>query len=150
MFTFAKTVIEMLLKIPTARDRSARCNANAYKIAWNGYKLHIDTADCGVPINALLLSASMHDSRAEVLILDERRTGHKAVRRNGRRLLQCRTAGKVAQLGTRPANRSQSTPRPQKRVRTGRRDPLQRTSVAERSNARLENEFGARNVMVKV
>ncbi|WP_229509609.1 transposase, partial [Massilia sp. CCM 8734] len=37
-----------------------------YKTSWNGYKLHIDTADCGVPIAALLCSASMHDSRAAV------------------------------------------------------------------------------------
>jgi hypothetical protein len=28
------------------------------------YKLHIDTADCGVPVSALLSSASMHDSLA--------------------------------------------------------------------------------------
>jgi Transposase DDE domain len=31
-------------------------------VSWNGYKLHIDTADCGVPISVLLTSASTHDS----------------------------------------------------------------------------------------
>ena len=46
--------------------RSAMLKAQGYKISWNGYKLHLDTADCGVPIAALLSSASMHDSRAAV------------------------------------------------------------------------------------
>ena len=26
------------------------------------YKLHLDTADCGVPLNSILASASVHDS----------------------------------------------------------------------------------------
>lgn len=56
----------MLAEIPTACDRGAKCNAKGYKIAWNDYKLHIDTADCGVPISALLSSASVPDSRAAV------------------------------------------------------------------------------------
>ena len=54
----------MLEDIPTRCDRGTKCNAQGYKVSWNGYKLHLDTADCGVPIAALLSSASMHDSRA--------------------------------------------------------------------------------------
>lgn len=61
-----QTLVQMLEEIPTACDRGAKCNARGYKIAWNGYKLHLDTADCGVPISALLSSASVHDSRAAV------------------------------------------------------------------------------------
>lgn len=56
----------MLAEIPTACDRGTKCNAQGYKVSWNGYKLHIDTADCGVPVAALLSSASMHDSRAAI------------------------------------------------------------------------------------
>mgnify|MGYP001600592762 CR=1 FL=1 len=36
-----------------ACDRGTKCNAQGYKISWNGYKLHIDTADCGVVVSAL-------------------------------------------------------------------------------------------------
>lgn len=61
-----QTLAQMLEEIPTACDRGAKCNSKGYKIAWNGYKLHVDTADCGVPISALLTSASVHDSRAAV------------------------------------------------------------------------------------
>jgi hypothetical protein len=32
----------------------------------NGYKLHLDTADCGVAVSALLSSASLHDSQAAI------------------------------------------------------------------------------------
>jgi len=56
----------MLQEIPTACDRGTKCNAQGYKNSWTGYKLHLDTADCGVPISALLSSASMHDSLAAI------------------------------------------------------------------------------------
>ncbi len=56
-----QTLAQMLDEIPTACDRGTKCNAQGYKVSWNGYKLHLDTADCGVPIAALLSSASMHD-----------------------------------------------------------------------------------------
>jgi len=52
--------------MPTACDRGTKCNAQGYKSSWTGYKLHVDTADCGVPISALLSSASMHDSIAAI------------------------------------------------------------------------------------
>ena len=61
-----QSLAEMLKEIPTACDRGTKCNAQGYKVSWNGYKLHLDTADCGVPIAALLSSASMHDSRAAI------------------------------------------------------------------------------------
>ncbi|AWY01211.1 hypothetical protein A8139_15510 [Marinomonas primoryensis] len=57
---------EMLKDIPTDCRRGTKCNAQGYKHSWNGYKLHLDIADCGVPIAALLSSASMHDSRAAI------------------------------------------------------------------------------------
>ena len=56
-----QTLARMLEEIPTACGRGTKCNAQGDKISWNGYKLHLDTADCGVPVSALLSSASMHD-----------------------------------------------------------------------------------------
>jgi hypothetical protein len=61
-----QTPAEMLSEIPTACDRGAKRNAKGDKIAWRGYKLPLDTADCGVPVSALLSSASMHDSLAAI------------------------------------------------------------------------------------
>jgi len=61
-----QSLAQMIAELPRQCDRGSKCNAQGYKIAWNGYKLHLDTADCGVPISVLLSSASMHDSRAGV------------------------------------------------------------------------------------
>ncbi len=61
-----QTLVEMNAEIPRQCDLGSKCNAQGYKMSWNGYKLHIDTADCGVPISALLSSASLHDSRAAI------------------------------------------------------------------------------------
>ena len=61
-----QSLAQMLAEIPTRCDHGTKCNAQGYKMGWNGYKLHIDTADCGVPISVLLSSASMHGSRAAI------------------------------------------------------------------------------------
>ena len=61
-----QTCSQIIGEIPRHCDRGTQCNAQGYKLSWNGYKLHIDTADCGVAIAALLASASMHDSRAAI------------------------------------------------------------------------------------
>jgi Transposase DDE domain len=41
-------------------------NSKGYKVSWTGYKLHLDVADGGIPISAVLTSASTHDSQAAV------------------------------------------------------------------------------------
>lgn len=56
----------ILKALPTGCDRGTKCNAQGYKNSWSGSKLHIDTADGGVPVSALLTSASVHDSQAAV------------------------------------------------------------------------------------
>ena len=37
-----------------------------YKESWTGYKLHVDVADGGIPVGAILTSASTHDSQAAI------------------------------------------------------------------------------------
>lgn len=56
-----QTLAQMTADIPTDCDLGTKCNAQGYKVSWTGYKLHLETADCGVPVSALLSSASMHD-----------------------------------------------------------------------------------------
>ncbi len=58
-----QSLTEILAALPKACDRGSKCNAQGYKINWNGYKLHLDTADCGVVVSAVLTSASVHDSQ---------------------------------------------------------------------------------------
>lgn len=52
-----QSLTAILSALPKACDRGTKCDAQGYKNSWNGYKLHIDTADCGVPVSAILTSA---------------------------------------------------------------------------------------------
>ena len=56
----------MLPALPSAGDRGTKCSAQGYTMSWNGYKLHVDTADCGVVVSALLTSASVNDSQTAI------------------------------------------------------------------------------------
>jgi transposase len=57
---------DMLNDLPTACDVGAKKNSKGYKVSWIGYKLHIDVADGGIPICAVLTSASTHDSQVAI------------------------------------------------------------------------------------
>ena len=145
-----QTLAQMLEEIPTACDRGTKCNAQGYKVSWNGYKLHLDTADCGVPIAALLSSASMHDSRAAIplsLISAERVTNlydlmdaaycSNELREHSRRL------GHVPLIDHNRRRGEKIEFTPAEAVRYNER------TVAERSNARLKDEFGGSTIMVR-
>ncbi len=57
---------EMLVDLPSACDHGARKNAKGFLVSWRGYKLHLDTADCGVPASAIMTSASVHDNQVAI------------------------------------------------------------------------------------
>lgn len=145
-----QSLAQMLKDIPTACDRGTKCNAQGYKISWNGYKLHLDTADCGVPIAALLSSASMHDSRAAIplsLISAQRVTNLYDVMDAAYCSFElhehCRSLGHVPLIDHNPRKGEKEAFEPADAVRYNER------TVAERSNARLKDEFGARYVRVQ-
>ena len=56
----------MLDDLPKVCDRGTKKNARGVLETWRGYKLHVDTADCGIPLSAILTSASLHDSQAAI------------------------------------------------------------------------------------
>ena len=145
-----QTLAQMIKDIPTACDRGTKCNAQGYKLSWNGYKLHLDTADCGVPIAALLSSASMHDSRAAIplSLMSAQRVVNlydvmdaaycsSDLRDHSRRL------GHVPLIDHNPRKGRKIEFDPATAVRYNER------TVAERSNARLKDEFGGTIIMVK-
>lgn len=145
-----QSLAEMLADIPTACDRGTKCNAQGYKVSWNGYKLHLDTADCGVPISALLSSASMHDSRAAIplsLISAARVTNLYDVMDAAYCSLDLhehsRSLGHVPLIDHNPRGGEKEAFEPLDALRYNER------TVAERMNARLKDEFGGRHVMVQ-
>ena len=145
-----QTLAQMLVEIPTACDRGAKCNAKGYKTAWDGYKLHLDTADCGVPISVLLTSASVHDSRAAVplsLMSDDRVTSLYDVMDAAYCSIELqahsRSLGHVPLIDHNPRGGIKDEFEPADAIRYRER------TAAERSNARLKDEFGGRHVMVR-
>lgn len=141
---------QMVEETPTACDRGTKCNAQGYKVSWNGYKLHIDTADCGVPIAALLSSASMHDSRAAIplSLISASRVTHlydvmDAAYCSAELREHSRSLGHVPLIDHNPRGGEKKEFDPAEAVRYNER------TVAERSNARLKDEFGGNSIMVK-
>jgi hypothetical protein len=145
-----QSLARMLDEIPTVCDRGSKSNAQGYKISWNGYKLHLDTADCGVPVSALLSSASMHDVRAAVplsLISAQRVTNLYDVMDAAYCSFDlhehCRSLNHIPLIDHNPRGCLKEEFTPDEAIRYRER------TVAERMNARLKDEFGARHVMVR-
>jgi hypothetical protein len=61
-----QTLPQMLTDLPTACDVGTKRNAKGHTTSWTGYKLHADTADCDIPVSAILTSASVHDSQVAI------------------------------------------------------------------------------------
>jgi Transposase DDE domain/Transposase domain (DUF772) len=143
-------LVQMLSELPTACDRGTKCNAQGYKVSWNGYKLHLDTADCGVPISALLTSASVHDSQTAVPLATMTATRvtnlydlMDAAYCSAELQQHSRSLGHVPLIDHNPRGGEKEQFEPADAQRYKER------SQAERTNARLKDEFGARNVRVQ-
>ncbi len=52
--------------LPKACGHGARRNAEGFPVSWRGCRFHLDTADCGVPVSAVLTSAPVHDSQVAI------------------------------------------------------------------------------------
>jgi len=61
-----RTLAENLADLPTACDIAAKRDSKGRQSCWVGYKLHVDTTDAGVPVSAILTSASVHDSQVAI------------------------------------------------------------------------------------
>jgi hypothetical protein len=112
--------------------------------------LHLDTADCGIPVSALLTSASMHDSLAAIplsLMTAQRVTNcydlmdaaycSSMLREHSRGL------GHVPLIDHNPrrGEKIEFTPAEAQRYKE--------RSQAERTNARLKDDFGGRHIRVR-
>ena len=145
-----QTLEQMLFELDTACATGTKKNAQGYKISWKGYKLHLDTACCGVPISAVLTGANVHDSRVAIPL----------TRISAQRVDACyelmdaaycstvireeiQAAGRVPLIDHNPrkGEKREFAPHEAQRYKT--------RSGAERCNARLKDEFGARHVQVR-
>lgn len=56
----------MLAGLARHCDVGVKRNGQGFQESWTGYKLHIDSADGGIPISCLLTAASVHDSQVAI------------------------------------------------------------------------------------
>jgi hypothetical protein len=141
---------EAISELPVVCDRGTKKNAQGYKMSWNGYKLHLDTNDIGLPISALVTSASLHDSQAAIPLI--KRTSEKVTylydlmdaAYDAKRIDEVsRSYGHVPLIDKNGRGKEALPMAPHEEERYKIR------SSAERTNSRLKEDFGANNVMVK-
>ena len=155
---------DMLIDLPTACDVGAKKNSKGYKVSWTGYKLHIDVADGGIPICAVLTSASTHESQVAIPLTkmsSERVTNLYDVMDSAYDVPQIhdmsRQFGHIPLIDVHPrrdkALRDELTAENKRCQLVGHKTAEavrynERTTV-ERVNARLKDEFGGRVVRVR-
>ena len=141
---------DAIKELPTACDRGTKKNAKGYKESWNGYKLHLDTNDNGFPISALVSSASMHDSQAAIPLMKQ----------TSKKVTYCYDlmdaaydAGRIEevsrQLGHVPIIDRNSHGKETVPMAPHEAERYKIRTTAERTNARMKEDFGADNIMVK-
>ena len=158
------TLAEMLDDLPHACDVGTKRNAKGYKVSWNGYKLHIDAADGGIPLSCILTSASVNDCQVAIPLatmtaarvtnlydLMDAAYDAAEIRAHSESL------GHVPIIDVNPRN-SAALKRDLQQEAKARRTLGQvyakgvryrERSTVERVNGRLKDEFGARQVRVR-
>lgn len=141
---------EALKELPRVCDIGCKKNSQGYKQTWIGYKLHVDTSDCGLPVTAVLTSASLHDSQVAIPLM--KMTTERATylydlmdsAYDAQQIYETSRALGHVPIIDRNARRGKALPMtPAEAVRYNER------SAAERFNSRLKSEFGGETVMVR-
>jgi transposase len=158
------TIEEMLKDLPKACDKGAKKDSKGNIMYWNGYKLHLDIVDAGIPVSAVITSASLHDSQVAIplaalsskkiislydlmdsaydvpAIIDHSKSlGHvPLVDKNPRRNKELKEEIEAEAKARKTLNWQ-----PAECTRYNAR------STAERANARLKDEFGACKLRVR-
>jgi len=158
------TLEEMLKDLPTACDKGAKKDSKGNIMYWTGYKLHLDTIDGGIPVSALVTSASLNDSQAAIPLATI----------TGKRIINCYDLMDAAYDVPTIIEHSQSlghvplidkNPRRNKELKKAlvEENLARKTlnlvfpetlrynarSTAERANSRLKDEFGACKIRVR-
>lgn len=142
---------EMLADLPKGCDVGGKKNSKGNPEWWIGYKLHLDVDDNGIPLTALVTSASMHDSQAAIPL--ETITNYRVVS-----LYSVMDAAYNSDLIEKAVIAAGKVPIiDPKTPRGGEKIPLDpakkeryniRTSV-ERTNSTIKDDFGGRYIRVR-
>ena len=154
----------MLADLPRHCDVGTKQNAKGHKESWIGYKLHIDTADGGIPVSCVLTAASVHDSQVAIPLatitatrvtscydLMDSAYDAEAIKQHSRYLDHVpiidinprATPGLKQELADEAKRQLRVGHRPAEQVRYGER------STAERVNGGVKDNHGGRTVRVR-
>lgn len=145
-----QTAEEAIVLLSTVCNRGVKRNAKGYTETWNGFKLHIDVNDCGLPLSAVLTSASVHDSQVAIPLM--KLTSGKvdycydlmdAAYDASQLWEQSRELGHVPIIDRNPRRKEVVPMAPHEAERYNER------TASERCNSRLKEDFGGRSVMVR-
>ena len=145
-----ETLAQMLVALPRQCDRGTKCNAQGYKNSWNGYKLHLDIADGGIPVSVVLTSASVHDSQTAIPLATmtaQRVTSLYDVMDAAYCSAEIR--GHSAELGHVPLIDHNPRKGEKREFDAAEMARYKIRTQSERANARLKDEFGANNLFVR-
>jgi hypothetical protein len=160
----AMTLEEIFEDLPTACDKGGKKDSKGNRGYWIGYKLHLDTVDGGIPVSAIVTSASVHDSQVAIplatltnrrivnlydlmdaaydvpdIIEHSKELGHvPLIDKNPRRGKEMKEAMEI-EARARKTLHFEMPEEIRYNVRT----------TAERANSRLKDEFGAYKVRVR-
>lgn len=155
---------EMIKDLPVLCNKGAKKNSKGFAEIWTGYKLHLDISDNGVPISAIITSASLHDSQVAIPLAalsstrvvnlydlmdsayDVKEIKEYSIKLNHVPIIDInprRDAELKKNLEKENKARHTLNWEPAEAIRYNHR------STAERSNARLKDEFGGRNIRVR-
>lgn len=155
---------EMLNDLPKECNKGAKKDSKGNTMYWTGYKLHLDTVDGGIPVSALVTSASLNDSQVALPLAtltagkitncyDLMDAGYDvdAIAEHSRAL------GHIPLIDKNP-RRDQKVQRDLEAEALARRNlnfkfpeelRYNERTTAERVNARLKDEFGANKLRVR-
>lgn len=155
---------QMLSELPTQCDVGRKTSSQGHENYWEGYKLHLDIADGQIPVSAVLTSASVHDSQVAIplMTMTSSRVDYlyelmdsaydaKEIHAHSKQL------NHVAIVAPHPRNglkRSEQLPgvfadKSRPGLEPAQKERFKERTMAERVNARLKDEFGARHLRVR-
>lgn len=158
------TLEEMINNLPKGCDKGAKKDSKGNIMYWTGYKLHLDTIDGGIPVSAIVTSASLHDSQVAIPLATL----------TAKRITNCydlmdaaydviaisehsRSMGHIPLIDKNPRGDKKlqdeiETENLARKILNWEPPEVKRynaRSVAERTNSRLKDEFGACKVRVR-
>ncbi len=145
-----QSAAEAIDELPVQCDVGTKKNSKGYKESWIGYKLHVDTNDCGLPISVVLTSASVHDSQAAIPMIKMSSEKVNYLYDLMDAAYDAKQIHEVSRsLGHVPIIDRNSRGREVIPMAHHEAQRYKERSAAERFNSRLKDEFGGRDVMVR-